>query len=216
MTTTLVVPAQPHSALELLFGPAGDGASPPAVLPAEVSESLARALAGIPAAAREAAIGKVRDAAAGMLDMDVIDLLVSGWRQYHDLTSAARRTLAEPGSSEMVSLITHRVTASQQPSIRVLVDGRPVATIRLSVALIFDVTALLAEISAGLLTGVRAGRCEITATLAIDGTEVASSQARLDLPGAIPVTPGIRLLADQDHQVGGQSHKAAQPQQPVC
>lgn len=73
----------------------------------------------------------------------------------------------------------------------------------LSVALIFDVTALLAEISAGLLTGVRAGRCEIAAILAIDVIEVASSRARLDLPGAIPVAPGIRLLADQDHQVGG-------------
>jgi hypothetical protein len=121
-------------------------------------------------------------------------MLVAGWRTYHDLTSAGRRTLAQPGSKELVSLVTHRVTAEQEPSIEVLVNGQPVVTVRLKFSADFDVSALLAEITEGRLVAIHTGRCDISATLAVDNIDLASGQTRLELPGAIPVTPGIRLF----------------------
>jgi hypothetical protein len=211
MTLTPAIPASPHSALELLFAAARDTAGAPGVLPASASETVARALAGLPAVERDAAAGKVTDAAAGILDFDVIDLLIVGWRQYHDLTAAARRTLAAPGSSELISLVSHRVTATREPSVSVLINDHPVATLRFSVSIVFDVSGLLAEVTAGQLARVHAGRCDITATLAIDGTEITTGRVRLEMPGAIPVNPPIRLLADQDYPAGASAPAGGTP-----
>jgi hypothetical protein len=36
---------------------------------------------------------------------------------------AAKRTLAAPGSTELVDLIKHQITTTWQPSVSVLVDG---------------------------------------------------------------------------------------------
>lgn len=105
----------------------------------------------------------------------------------------------EPGSSELVRLATHSVHVAREPYVSVLVDGRLIATVRLSVSVVFDVSALLAGISAGRLVAVHAGRCDITGTLAIEGVEVASGQASLDLPGVIPLTPGVRLLPAEEY-----------------
>jgi len=193
MTSAATVP--PPSALTVLFGTAAGTAVPPAVLSAAASANLGRALEGLPPPAREIAVREVRAAAAGLLDIDLVDLLLEGWRQYRDLTSAAQSTLASPGRSEVVRLATHRVTAEQQPQVRVLVNDHQAATIQLRVSVVLDISALLATIKAGLLVSVDAGRCDISVTLAIDGIDVAARQARLELPGAIECTPGIRLLA---------------------
>ena len=50
------------------------------------------------------------------------------------------------------------------------------ATLRLGLSVVFDVSALLARVRAGLLAGVHTGSCDVTATLAIDGTDVLSKR----------------------------------------
>jgi hypothetical protein len=54
---------------------------------------------------------------------------------------------------------------------------------------------MTAGISAGRLVALHSGRCDVTATLAVQGINVLSRQAQLMLPGIIPLSPGIRLLA---------------------
>ena len=65
-----------------------------------------------------------------------------------------------------------------------MVDGRQVATIRFGPTVEFDISALVAGIKAGLLVAVRAGSCDVTATLAIQGTQVQTASTHLDLPAA--------------------------------
>ena len=201
MTVTPAIPQRRHSTLDLIFRPGEDADVLLTVLSAEAGK-LGRALHALPPQTRDVALKEVRSAAVGLLDIDLIDLLIAGWRQERDLTSAARRTLKVHGSSELVRLGTHRVQAAREPSVKVLVNGRLIATVQFSVSVVFEVTALLAGISAGLLVEVHAGRCDLTATLAIDGVEVASGQASLELPGAVPVTPGVRLLPPEEYPAG--------------
>ena len=184
---TSATTADPASALTVLFGTAEGTAVPLVALPDAVSANLGRALGSLPPPAREIAVREVRAAAAGLLDINLVDLLLEGWRQYRDLTSAAQSTLASPGRSVVVRLAEHRVTAEQQPQVSVLVNGQQTSTIRFRVSVVLDISALLATIKAGLLVAVDAGRCDISVTLA--------KQARLELPGAIECTPGIRLLS---------------------
>ena len=189
-----IEPAQALSALALLTDPDQgfpEVAGPP-LLSAQVAGNLG--LERLPPITRDAAIREARAAVAGLLDVSLTGVLVSAWRTHHDLTSAARRTLAVPGSTELVPLAEHQITSAMHPYVTVLVDGYHVATIQLDLSLLFDVKALLAGIRDGRLVTLHSGHCDVTATLAIDKTDVISKQTRLELPGVIPLSPGIRLL----------------------
>jgi len=205
------VPTHPDTALALLFGP-GDG-TPDAlmntILTASPGGDLDRALKKLPPLTRDAAAREVRTAAAEVLDINLIDVLLRGWREYADLTSAARRTLAAPGATELVSLASHRVKMSQQPSVALLVDGRQVANLHLGLSLVFEVKAMLARVRAGRMAAVLSGSCDVTATLAIDDIYVASKQGHLELPGEAVLTKPLRLLPARDYPPGDEEGMTA-------
>jgi hypothetical protein len=207
MTTT--ANASPVTATGLLFGPAANAADALTRKIISADSDLDRTLRRLPEATRKAAVAEAAATAAGLLDVRLDALLLSGWRLHHDLVGAARRTLVSPGSTELVDLIRHQVTAAQQPSVAVLVDGHRVGTIQLGLTVEFDISALVAGIKAGLLVAVHAGSCDVTATLAIQGAEVQSATSHLDLPGVMRVSPGIALLPAADYPPAGPARPAA-------
>ena len=192
------------TALDLLFGPDADAAETLAdeILSPGGDQNLGRALAHLSETTRKAAAQEAATTVAALLKVDLIGVLVRGWREHRDIVSAARRTLAAPGSTELVSMSAHEVTVDQRPSVSVLVDGQPVATLQLGLSIVFDVNALLLVISGGRLVTVRSGRCEITATLAVQGTDLLVRHAHLELPGVIQVRRGIRLLPIGEYPAG--------------
>jgi hypothetical protein len=198
-------PVPPRSALELLAGP-GEGpaqAMARVILPA-AGQVLNSALGKLPAALRDAAARDVAAAAVKLLDdVNLAEVLVDGWRKQHELAAAARRTLAHPGSTELVKLATHCITLTQRPYVSVLVNDHPWATVNLTLSLVFDVTALQAKISSGELAALQSGRCDITAALAIQDADPITKQAHLELPGFISLRQGIRLLPAKDYPGGG-------------
>ena len=192
------------TALDLLFG---SEAAAVETLASEIlspggDQNLGRALAHLSEATREAATREAATTVAALLKVDLIGVLVRGWREHRDIVSAARRTLAAPDSKELVSMSAHEVTVDQRPSVSVLVDGQRVATLELGLSIVFDVNALLLGISGGRLVAVHSGRCEITATLAVQGTDLLVRQAHLELPGVISLRRGIRLLPVGEYPPG--------------
>ena len=169
------------------------------LLSAQVAGNLP-ALDRLPQVTRDAAVREARAAVTGLLDVSLIGVLVSAWRTHEDLTSAARRTLAVPGTTELVPLAEHQITSVMHPYVTVFVDGDQVTTIHLDLSLLFDVQAVLAGVRDGYLVALHSGHCEVTATLAIEKTEVASKQVRFTLPGVVPLNPGIRLLSDMSYR----------------
>ena len=198
--------ARPRTATELLFGPGEDAAGALAERRARAGAdgNLGTGLEHLPAAAGREVAGQ----AAGLLDVNLADVLVAGWREHHELAAAAQRTLAVPGSTELVSLATHQISTEQRPYVTVLVDGHRVATVELGLSLTLVVTALLAGISAGRLVALHTGRCDVTAALAIQGSDLVTRQAHFDLPGVIPVSPGIRLLPARHYPAAGKQEEA--------
>jgi hypothetical protein len=184
------------TALDLLFGPGADAAEALAdkILSPGGDQNLARALAHLPEMTRPAAVQEAATAASALLRVDLIDVLARGWREHRDIVAAARRTLAAPLSTELVSMAAHEITVEQRPSVSVLVDGQKVATLELGLSIVFDVNALLLGISGGRIVAVRSGRCEITGTLAVQGTDLLVRRAHLELPGVVSLRRGIRLL----------------------
>lgn len=201
--TTAGVGSAP-TALDLLFGPDADAAE---ILAGEIlspggDQNLGRALADLSETTRKAAVQEAAVTVAALLKVDLIDALVRGWCEHRDIVSAARRTLAAPGSTELVSMSAHEVTVDQRPSVSVLVDGQPVATLQLGLSIVFDVHALLLGISGGRLVAVHSGRCEITATLAVQGADLLVRHAHLELPGVMSLRQGIRLLPVSEYPAG--------------
>jgi len=193
----------PLTVLDLLFGAGADTDAARALMGEITSpgsnQAFDHALVGLPEATRKAAVQEAATAAAALLKVDLIGVLARGWREHRDIVAAARRTLAEPGSTELVSMSGHEVTVEQNPSVRVLVDGHQIATVQLGLSIVFDVKALLLGVSGGKITAVRSGSCDIIVTLAVQGTELISRRTHLDLPGVGSLRWGLRLLPDAEY-----------------
>jgi hypothetical protein len=139
-----------------------------------------------------------------LLNLDLVDVLVTGWRKHAALLAAARRTAAEPGSSEVVDLATHHIAVTQRPYIDLLCDDVRVGRIHLELRLDFTVAGLVAVVRAGGLVAVQAGHCTVAATLLIESQQVATRSARLDLPLAVRLGAGMPLLPDHEPAAPGQ------------
>ena len=193
------------TALSVLFDQDTDAAEALAseILSPGGNQNLGSALAQFPEMTRKAAVQEAAaTAAAALLKVDLVGVLMRGWREHRDIVSAARRTLAAPGSAEVVIVTSHQIKLDQRPSISVLVDGQRVATLQLGLSIVFDLNAVLLGISGGRLTGVRSGRCDLTATLAVQGTDLLNKRAHLELPGVISLRQGIRLLPVDEYPAG--------------
>jgi len=161
-------------------------------------------------AGRKAAGGQLASVAHGLLDLDLGDLVVGGWRKYADLTAAAKRTIATPDSTEVVEVATHSITSTHRPFVEVLVDDVHVATVRFELGVKFVVKGLVATVQHGHLVALTGG-CDVTATLAAEGRQLAKREAHLPLPLVVGLGDGIPLLRGAESPPAASS-LSAQPE----
>lgn len=129
-----------------------------------------------------------------LLDLDLGDLLISGWRKYTKLTDAARRTLAVAGSREIVSLAAHRMRSTYKPRVDLVVNGATFHSFEFELDLVFDVTALEAVVRAGTLLRLNSGKCVVAATMCLDGARVAGQRRTVDLELFLRLNPPLPLI----------------------
>jgi hypothetical protein len=177
--------------------------------------TTARAFERLPRVTREAAVREAAVVAVGLLKIDLMEVLVSGWREHRDIFTAARRTLDIPGSKELVGLAPHRITTVQQPSVGILVDNHRVHTLQLGLSIFFEVTGLVAGVHAGRLAAIHAGRGDLGVALTIHELEVLTNRTHLELPGVKSLQRGFRLLPanaypDESHGHPGGQHPGGQ------
>jgi len=194
MTTSTA--AQPLTVRAVLF--ADTGVDPTAALAQSmdaggVAAQVLRTVGGLSSAAQHEVTRQVAVAAGGVLDLDLVDLVVGGWRKHAALIMAARHTLAVPGSEEVVDLASHRIRSVHRPYVTVLIDDVQVAKIDFELTVIFDIKALVAVVRAGRLVALRGGQSEVTAMFAAEGIVLAQQRRRLDLDARLPLGVGIQL-----------------------
>jgi hypothetical protein len=134
---------------------------------------------------RQAAGSEITTAADVLLDLDLASLVASGWRKHAALTEAAERTLANPGSSEIVELLVHNITTTHRPSVDLLIDHVPVTTIHFELCFEFAVKGLVVTVRNGHVVNLHSGSCDVTGTLTAEGAQLASRRAHLELPWLI-------------------------------
>jgi hypothetical protein len=165
-----------------------------------MTQSAIYGLHSLSGSALQAVNHEIAAVADGLLNLDLGNVLISGWCKYTDLTKAAERTLAAPGSEEVVVLATHRVVSTHHPSIELLIDGVKVHTFVFEVKVVFDLNGVAAVLRRGELVALRGGECVVTATLTLEGTPLElSRKGRIDLALVIPLHRPIPLARQARH-----------------
>lgn len=191
---TTATPARPITARAFLFG---DTDLISALQTSGAAETVRQELQGFAQTTRDEAVRELGKISAELLDqLDLTQLVLGAWSTHAALRAAGQRTVAAPQSEELVDLARHRVTLDQQPSIDLLVNGTPVATVHFGLSLVIDIAALTATVRAGRLIGLRVGRCNVDAGVSIESKSVASRQAELPLHLSLRLGSGIALVAN--------------------
>jgi len=156
----------------------------------EVVASLGR----LSRAGQAAVAGELAATVGSLLAVDLRTVLVDGWRTGAQLRKAAHASIAEPNSSIVVDLARHRLSYTYQPHIDLLVDGHPVGSLAVVLSLVFDIASAQATVHAGLLTALRCGQTNLTATLTLADRQIINKTGTIDAALVIPLGDGIPLL----------------------
>jgi hypothetical protein len=197
---TTAIAAQPFTVSTFLFGEDQDTeqALAQALHEHGVLGSMGTTLELVSEAGREAAGNQVAVVAHGLLDLDLGDLVVAGWRKQGQLAAAAERTAANPGSSEVVELATHRVSSAHHPSVELLVNDTHLATVTFDLTIEFVIKALVVTVRDGHVVSLHTGACDVAATLAAEGIQLASRRAHFELPLVVRWPLLLRLGGGSD------------------
>jgi hypothetical protein len=190
MTTPL---SETATVRDLLFG---DTPAAPADTVADAlrAHGTVRALTpGLPGLVT-AAESAVADATASLLSVSLADVAVDGWKKYDQLRQAAKRTRAAPTATEVVEMLTHKITSSRHPAVELSADGVSIGTLDITVQITFTLSGVRAVVKHGRLTAIQTGKCTATGSLDIAGAEVTKKERSFDLPGAVRFRRGIDLL----------------------
>ncbi|MRH92371.1 hypothetical protein GFY24_33955 [Nocardia sp. SYP-A9097] len=117
-------------------------------------------------AIRRLALPKLADAIHGLLDIDLGDATIAGWRRYAKIHEAAVRT--RTGPQESVELITHELTQTYHPHLEILADGTEVGAITLDLVLALRFQPLTVTINRGNLVGLGPGECTASVEVAAE------------------------------------------------
>jgi hypothetical protein len=155
--------------------------------------------AGIAGAGLQLVTGQLSAQLGALVNVDLGGILVDGWRRRAELAAAAEMTSRSPRATAEVPLVDHRILTSQQPSIDVVVNGTPVATLTFDLGIMIDVEGVSATVRHGRLVALRGGRCTAGLGLGFAGHEIAARKTLLD-PTVVNLGHGIALLRDAQGQ----------------
>jgi hypothetical protein len=147
--------------------------------------------------ARSALIRALAQAVADLTDVNLVDLVLGGWRKLDALRLAAEHTLRVPGDREVIELAKHKITSIHHPYVDVVVDEHLALTMHFELRFELDVQSLVATVSAGSLVAIGAGDAHATGLLAFEGLELARGEGQIKLPLTVELGGGVPLVARQ-------------------
>lgn len=157
--------------------------------------SVGRGLELLDSSTRALLVHELSAVIARLLDLDLSDVLVAGWRTHRALRAAAQRSLVTaPDGEELVGLASHKVESVHTPHVDLLLNGQRITTIEVVNTIAMDVDALVAVVRAGALVGMQGGACLATLTVTVEGLPVVTRSRRFDAPLHISFGDGHDLI----------------------
>jgi hypothetical protein len=161
-----------------------------------VLDGLEVALAAVSPAGRALAGAEVASALTGLLNLDLGETVIGGWRTHRRIVEAAAATRADPSASEVVQLATHRVEATHRPYVEIVVNGVTIATVGFELTIALDIDAVLATVRRARIVAVHGGRITATVALTAAGRELVARAVTFDPALIVSLGDGVTLLPD--------------------
>jgi hypothetical protein len=121
-----------------------------------------------------------------LLDLNVIDILLAGWKKHLDVRDQLAATAADPSRSVLVYLGRHTLDSTHAPSIELRAQGRTMLELSFPIELAFEIEAVELTLRAGAVREVRPGRVTVHGTVKLEGTPILERKlSAIDLPGRI-------------------------------
>jgi hypothetical protein len=121
-----------------------------------------------------------------LLDINVVDVLVGGWRSHRDVRRELRQTLEDPSRTALVNMVQHSIESTHTPSIEVRSHGRKLFALSFPLELTFEVDAVALTIRGGAIREIRPGAVTVRGTLKLENSVLLQRErAALKLPGTI-------------------------------
>ncbi|WP_280336165.1 hypothetical protein [Nocardia wallacei] len=156
---------------------------------------------------RDITLPKFADAIDSLLDIDVGNAAIAGWRAYDRLHTAAART--QHGPEETVELLTHELTHTYHPNLEILVDGQTTGSITVELVLTLRIQPLAATLRHGALTALGPGDCTAIATLGTESTgPILEREKQLPTARLFNLTWPIPLVRSQPSGRGTRSSQS--------
>ena len=128
----------------------------------------------------EAAVDKVVEQAAKVLDAPIADLLTAAWARYPEVQELCD-TRRQADHEAMAELCEHRFEWAYEPRVEVVVNEIPIS-IPLGVGVGLAVAGGVLVVQGGKMKELRAGKLAVDVSMAVADREVASQKKKVDLP----------------------------------
>jgi hypothetical protein len=130
----------------------------------------------------------------GALARPVGTILTTAWNQRRDFLKYTDRAKYPPEAVSRVALHPHTVKWTYRPSIRVLLNGRPVRTLSFVVEIGVKLSGAEVAVQDGRFVRLHTGKSQVTATLRCGEVVLAKrSSGEYELPGTITLGDGVPI-----------------------
>lgn len=181
-----------------------------------VAETTLAQWGGLPTSAYRSLDQRVVEALRTLLDVEIGDVLLGGWRKYRELVAAAERTRDVPGPPEDLVLAEHEIVYTQQPSVEVLVDGAPVARLAFELAVSLVLRGVIAVVDRGRLVALRGGDLVAGAKLTLRDVELAKGEIRCLAGAVLRLGAGVSLVGGEVTSEPSSAAQGVVPSQPAA
>jgi len=130
----------------------------------------------------EAAIGKVVEQAAQVLDAPLAELLTGAWARYPEIRELADARLHPSDQETMLELAEHRFTWEYAPKIEIVFNETYPCTIPLGVGVGVTVLGGILVVKGGRFRELRAGRVAVGVQMSVAEKPVAQQKREVQLP----------------------------------
>ena len=121
-----------------------------------------------------------------LLDLNVVDILLGGWKKQQEVRRELRETAADPSRTAIVHLARHTLESTHAPSMELRAQGRRLVELSFPVDLAFEIEAAELTLRAGAVREVRTGDVKVRGTVKLENTVVLDRQlSSISLPGRI-------------------------------
>jgi hypothetical protein len=133
-----------------------------------------------------------------LLDINVVDVLLGGWKAHQDVRRELGRTATDPSRTAMVQLTHHTIESTHTPSIELRAQGRKVLEVSFPMRLNVEIEAVRLTIRGGAIREIHPGEVKVHGTMKLENTVVLERQlSAITLPGRIVLdAPGGQSILE--------------------